>query len=77
MSIVVNSNKNGKKVCLHGTFVSKFVDGYEVKVPSLRAIISREEWQIMPIILFSFAFFNKNVCSLLSSNILLTRDCLN
>nr|CAD2124630.1 unnamed protein product [Meloidogyne enterolobii] len=45
---VVVMNKNGKKVWLPGTIVSKFVGGYKVKVPRLRAIVSREEWQIRP-----------------------------
>uniref|UniRef100_A0A914MKJ0 Uncharacterized protein n=1 Tax=Meloidogyne incognita TaxID=6306 RepID=A0A914MKJ0_MELIC len=44
----MNRSKNGKKVWLPGTIVSKFVGGYKVKVPRLRAIVSREEWQIRP-----------------------------
>nr|CAD2175182.1 unnamed protein product [Meloidogyne enterolobii] len=46
--LVMNRSKNGKKVWLPGTIVSKFVDGYKVKVPRLRAIVSREAWQIRP-----------------------------
>ena len=44
----MNRNKNGKKVWLPGTILSKFVGGYKVKVPRLRAIVSREAWQIRP-----------------------------
>uniref|UniRef100_A0A914L3B4 CCHC-type domain-containing protein n=1 Tax=Meloidogyne incognita TaxID=6306 RepID=A0A914L3B4_MELIC len=46
--LVMNRSKNGKKVWLPGTILSKFVDGYKVKVPRLRAIVSREAWQIRP-----------------------------
>nr|CAD2188079.1 unnamed protein product [Meloidogyne enterolobii] len=46
--LVMNRSKNGKKVWLPGTILRKFEDGYKVKVPRLRAIVSREEWQIRP-----------------------------
>nr|CAD2176269.1 unnamed protein product [Meloidogyne enterolobii] len=46
--VVMNRDKNGKKVWLPGTILSKFEVGYKVKVPRLRAIVSHEEWQISP-----------------------------